>query len=107
MPPEQFAGSANIGAALTAADRARMLRETELAVELLLQSLRVDYDRDPHLVNTPKRVARMLVEETLAGRYEPCPTLTDFPNATALDELYVVGPVSVRSTCAHHLAPIV
>jgi len=62
--------------------------------------------KSPHCEKTPARVARMLVREVLQGRYEGPPALTAFPNSR-LDELYVVGPVSVRSCCAHHLVPII
>jgi GTP cyclohydrolase I len=46
------------------------------------------------------------VREVFQGRYTPRPVLTDFPNSKQLDELYTVGPIAVRSCCAHHLVPI-
>jgi GTP cyclohydrolase I len=48
----------------------------------------------------------MLLHETFGGRYAPMPRLTSFPNAKHLDELYLTGPIAVRSTCSHHLMPI-
>ncbi|MFP4895803.1 GTP cyclohydrolase I [Paraburkholderia sp. EG304] len=48
----------------------------------------------------------MYVREVFAGRYEPRPNLTDFPNVRRLDELYTVGPISVRSMCSHHLCSV-
>lgn len=106
MNPLPAAWTPNTHTALNDAQRLNMLKAVEADVRQLLVDLLVDLD-DPNVSGTPLRVARMLVEETLAGRYNACPVLTDFPNTTALDELYVVGPVAVRSTCAHHLAPIV
>lgn len=100
-------GDANWANGLTVDERVAMHAEVEAAVAHLLDALRVDYATDPGMQRTPHRVASMLVNETLSGRFEPCPNLTDFPNETAIDELYVVGPVTVRSTCAHHLAPVV
>jgi len=41
------------------------------------------------------------------GRYVPPPRVTDFPNARKLDELYTVGPITVRSACSHHMVPII
>lgn len=54
---------------------------------------------------TPSRIARMYVEEVFAGLFEPRPLLTVF-DEPEVDQLYTVGPVAVRSTCAHHFAPI-
>jgi GTP cyclohydrolase IA len=60
----------------------------------------------PSTIDTPGRVARMMVRETFAGLFEPMPAVTTFPNDRALDEVYSVGPITVRSCCAHHLVPI-
>jgi GTP cyclohydrolase I len=49
----------------------------------------------------------MMVREAFIGRYTERPKLTDFPNARNLDEIYTVGPITVRSMCAHHLLPII
>jgi len=78
----------------------------ETAAEGLLDALHIDWRRDPNTRETPSRVARMLVDETQRGRFHPRPKLTVFPNTRQLDELYTVGPITVRSTCSHHLVPI-
>lgn len=70
----------------------------------LLDALRIE--RDHNTQDTPDRVARMLVREVFAGRYSEPPDLTDFPNTNELDQIYTVGPIIVRSCCAHHLLPI-
>ena len=75
------------------------------AVTALLRALDVPLDHNTR--ETPARVARMYAREVFAGLYEPRPRLTAFPNVKLLDQLYIVGPVAVRSTCAHHLAPII
>jgi GTP cyclohydrolase I len=51
-------------------------------------------------------VAKMYVRELFAGRYSPPPHVTEFPNSKRLDELYTVGPITVRSTCSHHFCPV-
>jgi GTP cyclohydrolase I len=43
----------------------------------------------------------------MRGRFHPPPDVTSFPNTKRLDELYVVGPITVRSMCSHHLCPVV
>ena len=33
--------------------------------------------------------------------------MTEFPNVSRLNELMIVGPITVRSACSHHLCPII
>jgi GTP cyclohydrolase I len=49
----------------------------------------------------------MYVDEVFRGRYLPIPSVTEFPNAERLNELMIVGPITVRSACSHHMCPIV
>ena len=72
----------------------------------LLNSLVIDTEHDHNSQETAARVARMMVREVFAGRYMPPPKLTTFPNVKQVDECYAVGPIAVRSCCAHHLVPI-
>ena len=72
-----------------------------------LKVLQFDVDEDQQLKGTPERVAKMYVQEVFKGRYLPPPKITDFPNAKNLDQIYTIGPISVRSACSHHLVPIV
>lgn len=100
LPPANgtFAG------ALDPDDLAIMEREAARAVGDLLLALRIGPDHNT--VDTPARVARMLVREVFAGRYTSPPAITDFPNVANLDQLYAVGPIAFRSCCAHHLVPV-
>ncbi|WP_296416878.1 MULTISPECIES: GTP cyclohydrolase I [unclassified Vulcanococcus] len=84
------------------------LMESEVAakVEDLLRALVIDVDNDHNTKGTAERVARMYLQEVFAGRYHQPPRLTDFPNAKELDQVYTVGPITVRSACSHHLVPI-
>jgi len=49
----------------------------------------------------------MYLHEVFKGRYYKQPNVTDFPNAKNLDEIYTLGPISVRSACSHHMVPII
>lgn len=82
-------------------------KNVEYAVELLLKALVIDTDNDHNTKETAKRVAKMYVTEVFKGRYLPRPAITEFPNVKKLDELYTVGPITVRSACSHHLVPII
>jgi GTP cyclohydrolase I len=75
-------------------------------VEELFDVLQIDHRNDHNTRDTPKRVAKMFVQEMLRGRYNAPPEITDFDNADGYSGLIVTGPIEVRSTCAHHLMPI-
>ncbi len=75
-------------------------------IEELFDILQIDHRNDHNTRDTPKRVAKMYVQELLRGRYNAPPEITDFDNASGYNGLIVTGPVEVRSTCAHHLMPI-
>lgn len=84
-----------------------LLREVGGKVQELLQSLVIDVKDDHNTRETAKRVAKMMLLETFSGRYYPKPNTTAFPNVDgAYDEIYVTGPITIRSTCAHHFQPI-
>ena len=48
----------------------------------------------------------MFVREVFNGRYTEQPAVTEFPNVSQLNELMIIGPITVRSACSHHLCPI-
>src|SRR3546814_20124077 len=48
----------------------------------------------------------MFIDEVFAGRYRAAPPITSFPNVSRLNQLMIVGPITVRSACSHHLCPI-
>jgi GTP cyclohydrolase I len=89
-------------------DDEMLLLEQEVSgkVQSLLESLIVDTAGDHNTRGTAKRVARMFLHEVFRGRYHHMPRVTDFPNAEHLNELMIVGPITVRSACSHHLVPI-
>lgn len=80
------------------------LAETKLAE--LFEILQIDHHNDIHTRETPHRVAKMLVEEIMQGRFTNPPALTEFENVSASYELIITGPIEVRSSCAHHLLPV-
>ena len=99
-------GNSNLARPLSAVERGRMVQAAAVKIAELLNVLQVDHQSDHNTRDTPDRVARMLVNETMRGRYTSLPELTTFENASGSKELIVTGPIDVRSTCAHHLMPI-
>ena len=80
--------------------------EVEAKMQDVLQALVIDTHSDHNTNETAKRVAKMFIEEVFRGRYVPMPAVTEFPNFSRLNELMIVGPITVRSACSHHLCPI-
>lgn len=99
--------NANLANQITTAEIDSIQDDVQLAVANLLTALRIDTENDHNTKDTAKRVAKMYVREVFKGRYEPPPTLTEFPNVSNLDDVYTLGPITVRSACSHHLVPIV
>jgi len=72
----------------------------------LLHALVIDIENDHNTAETAERVAKMYLHEVFKGRYHHQPKVASFPNVKKLDEIYTVGPITVRSACSHHLVPI-
>jgi len=85
------------------------LLQGEVADKLqdVLDALVIDTKSDHNTQDTARRVAKMLISEVFRGRYAPMPPVTEFPNIDQLNELMIVGPVTVRSACSHHPCPII
>jgi GTP cyclohydrolase IA len=81
-------------------------REVADRVRDLLHALVIDIENDHNTEETAARVARMYLHEVFKGRYHQQPKIASFPNVKQLDEIYTVGPITVRSACSHHLVPI-
>jgi GTP cyclohydrolase I len=81
--------------------------EVEAKMAEVLKSLVIDTESDHNTQETARRVAKMFLTEVFKGRYEPMPVVTEFPNVEQLNELMIVGPITVRSACSHHLCPII
>ena len=80
--------------------------EVESCVQNLLHTLVIDTERDHNTQDTARRVAKMYMKEIFRGRYDPMPKITAFPNM-GYQSIYTSGPISVKSTCAHHFQNIV
>ncbi len=103
---KRFHANDNIAAFLEAGELDELLTEVEGKFKSVLESLVIDTDSDHNTEGTARRVAKMYLTEVFRGRYVAPPAVTEFPNAEALNELMIVGPIKVRSACSHHFCPI-
>ena len=102
----RFHANDNIAAFLAPGEMDALLEEVECKMRGVLESLVIDIDSDHNTNETARRVAKMYLTEVFRGRYVSAPTVTQFPNAERLNELMIVGPITVRSACSHHFCPI-
>src|SRR3954464_92046 len=103
---QRFHANDNIAAFVEPGELEALTREVCDKMTEVLRSLVIDIDSDHNTRETARRVAKMYVTEVFKGRYLPLPKLTEFPNAEHLNELMIMGPVTVRSACSHHFCPI-
>ncbi|MEQ1657544.1 MAG: GTP cyclohydrolase I [Hylemonella sp.] len=104
---KRFYANDNIAHYIEPGELEQLLDEVEHKMQHVLDSLVIDTENDHNTDNTARRVAKMYVNEVFRGRYVQAPTITEFPNAEHLNELMIVGPITVRSACSHHFCPVI
>ncbi len=102
----RFHANDNIAEHIKEGEIDELRAEVAEKMQAVLRALVIDTDSDHNTNETAKRVAKMFLTEVFRGRYVPMPAVTEFPNASRLNELMIVGPIKVRSACSHHLCPI-
>ncbi|WP_373505545.1 GTP cyclohydrolase I [Aestuariivirga sp.] len=103
---KRFHANDNIAAYLEPGEMEALLEEVASKMKGVLESLVIDIEHDHNTQDTARRVAKMYLNEVFRGRYVAQPPVTEFPNAEYLNELMIVGPITVRSACSHHFCPI-
>jgi GTP cyclohydrolase I len=103
---QRFHANDNISSFIAPGETDALLDEVASKMKGVLDSLVIDTESDHNTHDTARRVAKMYLTEVFRGRYEAPPLVTEFPNAERLNELMIVGPITVRSACSHHFCPI-
>lgn len=97
----------NISQYLSDDDRDQLVDELTEKFEAVLDSLIIDRHTDPNSQGTAHRLAKMYVYEIMAGRYDPAPDATAFPNDSKdRYEGMLVVRSELRSMCSHHHQPV-
>ena len=104
---KRFNANDNIAEFIEPGELERLLDEVEGKMKGVLRSMVIDTEHDHNTDQTARRVAKMYLTEVFRGRYVHAPAITEFPNAEHLNELMIVGPITVRSACSHHLCPVI
>jgi GTP cyclohydrolase I len=103
---KRYHANDNISGFIEPGEHEALLEEVTGKMQGVLESLVIDVSRDHNTQDTARRVAKMYLYEVFRGRYVAPPPVTEFPNAEYLNELMIVGPITVRSACSHHFCPI-
>ena len=104
---KRFHSNDNIAEFIEPGELDALLDEVEVKMKGVLESLVIDTVNDHNTNDTARRVAKMYLNEVFKGRYLKAPAITEFPNAEHLNELMIVGPITVRSACSHHFCPVI
>jgi GTP cyclohydrolase I len=104
---KRFWAGDNISEYISEEDKVKLINEATLAFESVLDTLLIDRENDPNSKGTAHRLAKMYFNEIMAGRYEPNPDATAFPNDSAdRYEGMLVVRSELRSMCSHHHQPV-
>lgn len=95
-----------VGSVEARMDRKEKIEKIELAFDAIMKTLGLDLS-DDSLIETPKRVAKMFVNEIFWGLdVEAFPKCTTVDNKMKYDEMVIERNVNVQSNCEHHFVVI-
>ena len=108
---KRFWAGDNIADYITPDIKEELINEATVAFEGVLDTLLIDRQTDPNSKGTARRLAKMYFNEIMAGRYEPAPPATAFPNEpdNITNEKYdgmLVVRSELKSMCSHHHQPV-
>ncbi len=102
-----YKASDNISKYIKEGELPLLIDEVQAAFEDVLSTLIIDTDNDNNSRDTGRRLAKMYVNELMAGRYQPRPKVTAFPNSghDRFEGMLTVKAELV-SMCSHHHQPV-
>jgi GTP cyclohydrolase I len=104
---KRFWAGDNISEYISDVEKDTLIAEATTAFEQVLDTLLIDRENDPNSKGTAKRLAKMYYNEIMAGRYDPAPDATAFPNDSSdRYEGMLVVRSELRSMCSHHHQPV-
>ncbi len=100
-----FAFDANGNQPISELERIEMIKKLEGSFKEIMSILKISLE-DPNSTHTPKRLAKMFVNELFEGRFKEAPKMTLFPNRNKVNNLVISKGIEVMSLCSHHWQPI-
>jgi len=103
----RFWAGDNISQYIEKGEKDLLILELTEKFEDVLDSLLIDRHNDPNSQDTPRRLAKMYVNELMSGRFDKMPNATAFPNHVddGYDGMLVVRS-ELKSVCSHHFQPV-
>tara|TARA_Y100000385_G_scaffold125962_1_gene130978 strand:+ start:6270 stop:6944 length:675 start_codon:yes stop_codon:yes gene_type:complete len=102
---KRYFAADNISEFMHEGDREALIDELTEKFHDVLNGLVIDTENDPNSQDTGRRLAKMYVNEIMAGRYDAAPKVTSFPNDGKYDQLIIVRS-DIKSMCSHHHQPV-
>ena len=102
-----YKASDNISKYIKEGELPLLVDEVQAAFEDVLNTLIIDVENDNNSRDTARRLAKMYVNELMAGRYQPRPKVTAFPNnGSNRFEGMLTVKAELVSMCSHHHQPV-
>ena len=98
----------NISEFVSEKDKQDLIDELTEKFEGVLDTLLIDRHTDPNSMDTPRRLAKMYINEIMGGRYDKAPKVTAFPNVDPETRYggIIVTRAELISMCSHHHQPV-
>jgi len=107
---KRFFSNDNIAEYLNEGELELLIEEASGKFEGVLDSFLIDWKNDPNAKGTPKRLAKMFLNEIFEGRYQRPPNVASFPNDESSGSSKYRGMLTafceLKSTCSHHWQPV-
>jgi GTP cyclohydrolase I len=88
-------------------EKNQQFKRVEEAYGNFLSILGYDWENDPNMNGTPKRIAKMYLNEVTRGTYDVMPKITSFENQMHYGGMVFEGNITVKSLCSHHMQPFI
>ena len=111
---KRFWAGDNISEYLEEGDKQKLIDELTPKFEAVLDGLVIDIENDPNSMDTGRRLAKMYINELMAGRYDAMSKATAFPNngddryegmLVVRSELTSMCPIHDSKRCSIHWYP--
>lgn len=103
---KRFYAADNISEFIQEGEKEKLIEELTEKFNSVIDSLVIDRENDPNSQNTGRRLAKMYINEIMAGRYNEAPLVTTFPNEDGRYDQLIVVRCDIKSMCSHHHQPV-
>jgi len=105
---DRYWASDNISHHIIDGEQELLIDEITEGFSSVLESLLIDTTNDPNSQDTPRRLAKMYINEIMVGRYTAKPAVTAFPNDDPSTRYggMIVTRAEITSMCSHHHQPV-